>query len=120
MSLPYDQVHVRELLLRDKGFLLQLYKNNTYQNKKLISGADEYHLDTLIKVCHLILNNEIPVFEDDIAKIKKAKRIKLLTKYFKSNKDFLEVLEGQRQNKVQILLRFSSIFGFLLTSLFEE
>jgi len=74
MSLIFDKVYFRDILLRDKGFLYALYKNDTLQNRQLILGAELLHLNTLIKLCHLILNNEIPIYAEDITKIKAAKK----------------------------------------------
>jgi hypothetical protein len=120
MGIAIDKVYFREILLRDKGFLYELYKNNKLQNRKKISGADEFHLNTVIKILHLILNNEIPLLEDNYEKVKKARKVPLLKKNFKTHKDFLSIVEGPRERKVSVLQQLSPIFCFLLSALFEE
>jgi hypothetical protein len=49
-QLPIDKVYFREVLVRDKRFLKDLYHNNKLQNEKQILGADEFHLNTVIKI----------------------------------------------------------------------
>lgn len=119
-QLPIDKVYFREVLVRDKRFLKDLYHNNKLQNEKQILGADEFHLNTLIKKFHLILNNTIPILEENVEKIKKAKKLPLFKQHFRSSKDFLATLEAPREQKVLILKRFSALFSFILASLFEE
>jgi hypothetical protein len=120
MEVAFDKVYFREILLRDKGFLYELYKGQKLLNRSKISGAAEFHLNTLIQLCHLIMNNAIPMLITNYEKLRKAHRIPLLKNHFKANKDFLEILEGSRENKVYILRQLSSVFPFLLASLFEE
>ena len=120
MQLAIDKVYFREILPRDKGFLLDLYHNNRLVNQNLIIGADEFHLNTLIQICHLILNNTIPTLKQNFENLKRARKVSLLKKHFKSNKDFLEILYGSREQKVLILKRLSAVFCYLLASLFEE
>ena len=119
-QLPIDKVYFREVLVRDKRFLNDLYQNNKLQNEKQILGADEFHLNTLIKIFHLILNNTIPILEENVEKIKKARKLPLFKKGFKSSKDFLAMLEAPREEKFLVLKRFSALFSFILASLFEE
>ena len=120
MQVAIDKVYFREILVRDKRFLNDLYQNNRLQNEKQIVAADEFHLNTLIKNFHLILNNSIPILEENVERIKTAKKLPLFKKHFKSNKDFLEILEGPREAKVLILKKFSALFGVILASLFEK
>ena len=120
MRVPFDSVHMRELLLNQKEFLKDLYSFNSYQNRKLIISADNQSLNTLLKILHLILNNEIPILEEDVNVIKKAKKLGLLKNTIKSNEKFIELLEGERKNKVDFLVLFSNVYTPLLRSIFEE
>lgn len=120
MKIAFDVVHMRDLLLEQKSFLKELFSLNNYQNKKLISNADSKSLNTLIKVLHLILNNEIPILVDDVQALKKSKKFGLLLRSVKAKDKFVELLEGERKKKVDFLLAFTGVYRFLLRSLFEE
>lgn len=120
MKIAFDVVHIRDLLLNQKSFLNNLYSFNSYQNKKLLSGADNQSLNTLIKVLHLILNNEIPILVEDVQVLKKSKKCGLLKKSIKSTEKFVELLEGDRKSKLDFLLLLTSVYRPLLRSLFEE
>jgi hypothetical protein len=120
MQIAIDKVYFKEILLRDKRFLYDLYQNNKLQNQNQIVGANEFHLDTLIKIFHLILNNTIPILEQNFEKVKNARKVSLFKKHFKSNKDFLQMLQASREEKVFILKKFSALFCNILAALFEE
>lgn len=120
MPIAFDVVHMRDLLLNEKSFLVDLYSFNSYQNKKIISGADTKSLNVLIKILHLILNNEIPILVEDVEILKKAKRFGTLNRSIKSNEKFVTLLEGDRKSKLEFLLSLASVYKPLLRSLFEE
>jgi len=120
MSIFFDKVYFRDILMRDKEFLQELYKNESLPNKELIKGADEIRLNTVIQLLHLITNNEIPVFQDDIQKIKQQHLFSYLITNFKSQKSLINILNGSRQSKVNILTKFSNVYCNLLVNLFEE
>lgn len=120
MPIAFDVVHMRDLLLNEKSFLVDLYSFNSYQNKKIISGADTKSLNVLIKILHLILNNEIPILVEDVEILKKAKRFGTLNRSIKSNEKFVTLLEGDRKSKLEFLLSMASVYKPLLRSLFEE
>lgn len=115
----YDVVHLRDILLRDKRFLLELYVNSNYQNRRLISGATELHLNTVLKVLHLIVNNEIKIDEDDYKGLKRAKKANLLKNKIKTKSDFLVLLNSEVLKR-QFLLQFAAVYKYLLGPLFEE
>lgn len=119
MQVAIDKVYFRETLLRDKRFLIDLYHNNKLQNQSQITGAEEFHLNTLIRLIHLILNNTIPILEENFEKLKRARKISFLKKHFKSNKDFLQILQGPREQKVAILKKLSALFCNILAALFD-
>ena len=100
MQIAIDKVYFKEILLRDKRFLYDLYQNNKLQNQNQIVGANEFHLDTLIKIFHLILNNTIPILEQNFEKVKKARKVSLFKKHFKSNKDFANASSFKRRKGI--------------------
>ncbi|SRR6266404_5262379 len=120
MTVLYDRPYMKSLLLRDKGFLLELYKNNSLQNKSQLEGADDARLDTIIRILFLVVNNEIPMFGDHYPLFKRARKEGFLRRHFQQRRTFLKVLEGTRQNKVSILQNFAPVYKFLFAPLFEE
>jgi hypothetical protein len=120
METAVDKVYFRQILLRDKDFLFQLYKGNKLQNRNKISGALDIHLNTLCQILHFIMNNTIRVDHNIGEKIKSAKRLPFLKKNFKSQDNFMQIFEGPRENKVKILRQLSSVYCFLLQTLFEQ
>lgn len=115
----YDAVHIRSLLLRDKRFLLDLFVNNIYQNRKLILGASQSHLNTVLKILHLIANNQIRIDEEDFEALKKSKKANVLKTKIKSKEDFLYFLTSA-EPKRRFLLQFIAVFKILLKPIFEE
>ena len=120
MRPAFDVVHMRDLLLKEKSFLKELFSLNSYQNRKRIIGADNQSLNTLIKVIHLILNNEIPILIEDVHFLKKYKKFGFLQKNIKTKDKFIQLLEGERKAKVDFLVFLSNVYHPLLRSLFEE
>lgn len=120
METIVDKVYFREILIRDKAFLYQLYKGSKLQNRSKISGASDIHLKTLCQILHLIMNNVIPVENENGKKIKSAKRLPFLKNNFKSQQKFADIYESPQENKVKILRQLSSVYCFLLMSLFEQ
>ena len=120
METAVDKVYFREILIRDKDFLYNLYKGNKLQNRNKISGASDIHLNTLCQILHLMMNNVIPVDYENGVKIKNSRRLPFLKNNFKSQQKFAEIYEGPHENKVKVLRQLSSVYCFLLQPLFEQ
>ena len=120
METIVDKVYFREILIRDKRFLYDLYKGNKLQNRNKISCASDSHLNTLCQILHFIMNNVIRVDYKNGEKIKDAKRLPFLKNNFKSHQKFVDIYEGPQENKVKILRQLSSVYCFLLQPLFEQ
>ena len=55
-----NKEQLKSYLIRDKGFLKQLYEGpNPLKNKKVLTCADDSELNTLIKYLHYLSNGEI-------------------------------------------------------------
>ena len=54
--------HMKSLLLRDKGFLRELYEgNNVAKKRQLILYSNELELNTLLKFLHFLSNGLIKI-----------------------------------------------------------
>jgi hypothetical protein len=118
--MEFDITYVRSILLRDKGLLYELFQNNQLQNRTQISGLEDVHLKTILIICHLIANNEIPLFEEDFLKIKQARKMTFMKTHFKDRKKFSELINSPRSEIVKILENLSSVYSCLFSVLFEE
>ena len=57
---------VKQCLIRDKGFLRELYEsNNSNKTKSLLNSASDIKLTTLIKFLHFLANGEIPIKKEN-------------------------------------------------------
>lgn len=119
-DIAIDIPYFRSILLRDKHFLYELYDANILEAKRLISGASDLHLKTLIKVLHLVINNCIPIPFENGEAIKKLNKFPVLKKHFLANRSYANLIRSAREVKVNVLMKFSSIFNLLLTPLFVE
>ena len=53
---------MKSLLIRDKTFLRQLFEGpNPLKNLRILRGANDTQLDTLIKFLHFLTNGEIKI-----------------------------------------------------------
>ena len=77
-----DKTYLRSLLKRDRGFLLNLFRGSSQENAKVLNSATEAQLNTLIKILHLILNDEIPLTKDNFLIVKKSKHLAKLKNFF--------------------------------------
>ena len=75
---------VKQCLIRDKGFLRELYEsNNSNKTKSLLNSASDIKLTTLIKFLHFLANGEIPIKKENFEAIQSHKRLHFLKKVLK-------------------------------------
>ena len=101
---------MKSLLIRDKQFLKELYEGENFLKKKrLLTFANDAHLNTLLKLLHFLANGQIKIKKENFDKISvqklnlmKKKRRKKKTKkemlFFK--KEFLNVAKNLCLNGV--------------------
>ena len=108
---------MRDVMMRDKSFLFSLFQT---EQPNALGHANANQMDTLIRVVHLILNNQIELLEENYNALKNTKRLKLLQQYFDSEKNFLKTLKLDTESKRQLLKKFNSCYPYLLHSIFIE
>lgn len=118
MSLSKEQM--KSLLIRDKNFLKQLYEgNNLVQKKRLLTFANEAHINTLLKFLHFLSNGDIKIHKDNFDKLS-VQKLNLLKKNVEHKKKLNELLAADRTVKIHFLLKLTSVFSYLLDCLFNE
>jgi hypothetical protein len=108
---------MRNVMIRDKLFLLSLFQN---QQPNVLGNASNTKMDTVIRVLHLIFNNEIELSEENFKALKNTKRLKSLLQNFDSEKNFLKALKLETETKRQLLKKFNSCYPYLLHSIFVK
>lgn len=59
-------------MVRDKGFLKDLYTGyNVLKNRRVLNGADDIQLNTIISYLHYLVNGEIKIDKKNFEAIKK-------------------------------------------------
>ena len=116
----FDKTFLRQLFLRHKLFLKNLYEGQSLTNINTIGFASDTALNVLVRLLHLIANGEIPMRSVDFDLLKKSKRLVFLRSKFESNAAFIQTFKLQREFKISILKQFSSMYPNILYFLFNE
>lgn len=116
----FDRTILKSAMLRDKGFLKDLYTGSGTFNFKRLQNATDLQLTTLIKVLHFITNGEIKIKKSHFEKLTSENKINELRKYFESKVQAAKLLKEQRLKKLQILKKLVNFFPILLYPLFNE
>jgi len=118
-SIPIDIPYFKEKLLRDRRFLRELYESSSLGRKRILAGARDIHLQTLIEILHLIYQHVIPLSQEQGQALVRSRKSPLMKKYFRKNSTFLKLHNSSRVEQLQVLSQFVSVYEFLLAPLFE-
>jgi hypothetical protein len=112
---------MRNLLLRDKVFLRTLYNSdNNLSAKRVLNGANDSQLNTLLKYLHFLANGEIKIKKSNFEIIESHKKLHLIKQQVESKKALRTILNKERPEKLQFLNKLSQIYNAILYSLFNE
>ena len=112
-----DKVYLRSLFESQKGFLKKLQSGE--QTRRALFVANDYSLNVVIRILHLIAIGEISLPSKSSQTIKKSLRVKKLLS-FESKKFFQSVLNSPRENKLKLLNQFIKLYPDLLYTFFNE
>lgn len=116
-----DKDTVKTQLVRDKEFLRQLYESQSQaQANQILIFASDPQLNTLIKFLHFLSTGEITIKKENFNKINQAKKVQVLKKFVEKKTSVQQMLRSERKLKINFLKKLSSIYPFLLHSLFNE
>ena len=76
-----NKEQVKECMVRDKGFLNELYASpSTYRTKQILLTSNDSKLSTLIKFLHFLSNGEIKIKSANFEAIQQNKRLTFIKK----------------------------------------
>jgi hypothetical protein len=116
-----DKKLMRSYLLRDKGFLKELYVGTeSSKNKRLLYSANDTQLNTLIKYLHFLANGEIEIKKSLFEIIEKSNKLKIISKKVERLHSTQVLVNGPRSKKLLFLNQLIDIYSALLYPLFNE
>jgi hypothetical protein len=112
---------MKSLLIRDKLFLRELYEGpNPLKNIRILRGANDTQLDTLLKFLHFLANGEIKIKKENFEIIEREKKLKLIKAKVERKQNLNKLLKSDRSDKLKFLNKLSNVYGALLYTLFNE
>lgn len=114
-----DVSYLKSEFLNVKSFLYELYIGNPRSNSTKISQATDQKLNVVIKILHLICIGEIHLRRDDYNALKKSKRLNFLKSNFNTKINYVRLLNGPREQKVNVLRKLSALYKPLLFTMFN-
>jgi len=111
---------LRSSLLANKRFFAELYQSNRLVSKKLLGGASEWQLKTLIKLLHMLAVGEVPIAYEKYEKVHFSRKCKYLSNTFGSLNKISLLLSAQRIEKLDALYKLCNVYCHLLHSLFHS
>lgn len=115
-----NKEEMKSLLVRDKGFLKELYEGENFRkNKNLILFASENQLDTLIKFLHFLSTGQIKMKKENFNKLT-IRKLNLIKRNVEKKTKLSMLISADRQQKVKFLLQLVNFFHYLLDTLFND
>jgi len=118
-TIPIDIPYFREKLIRDQRFLRDLYEGSVLARRRILAGANDLHLHTLIDILHLVYHHAIPITPEHGQMLISSKKLPLLKKHFNKNSDFVSLQNSNRSDQLKILNKLISVYQLFLAPLFE-
>ncbi len=116
-----NKEQLKSYLLRDKGFLKNLYEGpNPLKNKKVLTSAEDTELNTLIKYLHFLSNGEIKMKKECFQTIQESHKLNYIRKGVEKKSKVLSLLKDSRTKKLKFLCQLVRIYSSLLYPLFNE
>lgn len=114
-----DRQRFKQLLVRDKLWLQELYSTSSEPTRKrLVISASDKKIDTLLKFLHLLSNGEIKMHKEDFESLNK-KQVAILKKNFESKAGIKRLINSERQDKLKKISKLMCVLPFLLRTLFN-
>ena len=114
-----EQLAFRQLLLKEKPFLVQIYQFNKEQTRKLLRRSSELQLKLLCSLVFLVTKGYIPISKENFKNLKKVRKLKYLSNLSIKNINKLITDESQ-EKRFQFLEKFLKALPFLIAALFTK
>jgi hypothetical protein len=119
--MAFNREGMKSLLIRDKGFLRELYEGpNPLKNNRVLNGASDSQLNTLLKFLHFLSNGEIKMKKENFEILEKAKKLKLIKLKVEKKTHLKTILKAERKDKLKFLNKLCNLYSALLSTLFIE
>jgi hypothetical protein len=116
-----DQESMKNLLIRDKGFLKQLYEGpSPFKNKRILSAAEDSQLNTLIKYLHFLTCGRIHMKKEHFDIVERHKKRKVLSAKVETEHSTNILISASRIEKLNFLNKLLPVYSSLLYGLFNE
>ena len=111
-----EQLAFRQLLLKEKPFLVQIYQFNKEQTRKLLRRSSELQLKLLCSLVFLVSTGYIPISKENFKNLKKIRKLKYLSNL--SIKNINKLITQEK--RFQFLEKFLKALPFLIAALFTK
>jgi hypothetical protein len=119
--MAFNRENMKNLLIRDKGFLRELYEGpNPLKNNRILNGANDSQLNTLIKFLYFLSNGQITMKKENFEVIENANKLKLIKSKVEKKKHVNILLKSERNTKLKFLKKLCNVYSALLSTLFNE
>ncbi len=119
--LKMNKETVKNYLIRDKGFLRELYEGpDKAKNNKILNFASDVKLNTLIRFLHLLSNGEIKIKKENFEILQSHKKLTFIKRHVEKKAAVSRLLKSERAEKLKFLKKLSALYSFLLYCLFNE
>jgi len=119
--MAFNREGMKSLLIRDKGFLRELFEGpNPLKNNRVLKGASDSQLNTLLKFLHFLSNGEIKMKKENFEIIERANKLKLIKSRVEKKKQLTTLLKSERKDKLKFLNKLCNLYSALLSTLFNE
>lgn len=115
-----NKYQLKHNMQRDKGFLSDLYLNESDQRRKILKNATKSEIKTLVFVIHFLVKGEIKIKAAMFEKIKHSKKLNLLNEYFSEKKSLQTILNWKAGDLLTLLFKFLNIYHPILFPLFNK
>lgn len=116
---PIDIPYFQRKLRRDKNFLRRVYTSGTLEVERILRGATNAELITLIAVLYLIVQKAIPLGAKTKEKLTGHRQFQHLLHFFNSNKRYSGLCNSDSSKKIKQLLTYANMYKLLLKPLFN-
>jgi hypothetical protein len=90
------------------------------KNNRVLNGASDSQLNTLIKFLHFLSNGEIRMKRENFEIIEKAHKLKLIKSKVEKKKNLNILLKTERRLKLKFLNKLCNLYNALLDTLFND
>ena len=109
-----DIKKLRNHMLMNKTFLMELYNSNSMTSRKLLVSANDTQIKMLLQIIYCVTNGLIPLNKNSFQGLSLSRKTKFLSKNFGSKVSLKNALKGSRKEQHDVLFKLASAFPHIL------